>query len=65
MWSVLTPDPFESEVCQGSSRHGSAVKNLTSPLRTWVRSPALLSELRIWHGCGCGVGQQLQLQFIP
>ena len=35
-------------------------------MRTWVRSVALLRELRI--GCmqrGCGVGSQLQLQFDP
>ena len=28
-----------------------------------VQSPASLSGLRSWHGCGCGVGRQLQLRF--
>ena len=31
----------------------------------WVGSLALLCGLRIWHGCGCGVGLQLLLQFPP
>ena len=38
----------------------------------WVKDPALLRAVvqvteaaRIWSGCGCGVGQQLQLQFDP
>ena len=30
-----------------------------------VRSLALLSGLRIWHCCGCGVGQQQQLRLDP
>ena len=44
-------------------------------MRLWVRSLAQLSGLRIWpchklpcriwSCCGCGVGQQLQLQFDP
>ena len=28
-------------------------------MKLWVRSPASLSELRIRHCCGCGVGRQL------
>ena len=32
-------------------------------MRTWVRSLASLSGLRIPHCCGSGVGRQLQLQF--
>ena len=32
-------------------------------MRMWVQSLALLSGLRIWGCCGCGVGWQLQLQF--
>ena len=34
----------------------------------WVKDPALLGvavyiadAARIWHGCGCGIGQQLKL----
>ena len=34
-------------------------------MRTQVQSLELLSGLRIWHCCGCGVRQQLQLQFNP
>ena len=34
-------------------------------MRTKVWSLALLSGLRIWHCCGCGEGQQLQLWFDP
>ena len=35
----------------GSSHRGSAETNLTASMRTQVQSLALLSELRIWHGC--------------
>ena len=41
-------------------------------LTHWVKDPALpwlvvqLADMvQIWHCCGCGVGQQLQLQFNP
>ena len=34
-------------------------------MRMWVWSLTLLSGLRIRRGCGCGVGQQLQLRFSP
>ena len=34
-------------------------------LRVQVRSLASLSGLRIWHCCGCGIGQQPQLTFNP
>ena len=34
-------------------------------MRIWVLSLASLSELRIQHWCGCGVGRQLQLWFNP
>ena len=46
-------------------------------MKMWVQSLASLSGLRIgitarvvdaartWHCCGCGIGQQLQLQFTP
>ena len=36
----------------------------------WVKDPALptvvsFAKARIWRGCGCGVGWQLQLRFDP
>ena len=38
-------------------------------LSQWVKDPALLQAAvqitdvaRIWRGCGCGIGQELQLQ---
>ena len=41
-------------------------------LTQWVKDPILpqvsvyVTEMaRIWHGCGCGIDQQLQLQFDP
>jgi len=41
-------------------------------LKQWVRDPALplavaqaADAVGIWRHCGCGVGQQLQLQFDP
>ena len=34
-------------------------------MRWWVRPLALRSALRIWCGCGCDVGRQLQLRFNP
>ena len=64
----------------GHFLHGSVEVKLTS-IHEAVRSLALLSALRIWSChelwhrsqtvvqitpcCGCGVGQQLQLGFIP
>ena len=33
-------------------------------LSQWVKDPALL-QARIWRGCGCGIGQELQLQSDP
>ena len=32
------------------------VRNLTSIMRMWVQSLALLRGLRIWRCCGCGIG---------
>ena len=65
----------------GSSHCGSVVTNLTSiyedaglipGLAQWVKDLALpwaavyaADVAGIWHCCGCGVGQQLQLQFDP
>ena len=34
-------------------------------MRVWIRSLASLYGLRIWRGCGCGVGRQLQLRWDP
>ena len=41
-------------------------------LAQWVKDPAwphawaqVEDEARIWHGCGYGIGWQLQLQFDP
>ena len=64
-----------------SSHHGSVVMNLTSipedmglnpDLVQWVKNLALPQAVvwvadaaQIAHCCGCGVGQQLQLQFDP
>ena len=38
----------------------------------WIKDPVLpqavvqVSDMaQIWHGCDCGIGQQLQLQFNP
>ena len=42
----------------------SVEMNLTSIHEVAGLIPGL-SGLRIWHCCGCGVGQQLQLQFDP
>ena len=45
---------------------------LTPGLTQWAKDPALawavvlFADMAwIWHCCGCGVGQQLQLQFDP
>ena len=38
-----------------SSRHGTVETNLPRSHELWVRSLTLLSGLRIWYGCGCGV----------
>ena len=41
-------------------------------LTQWVKDPVLPQAVvkvadmaLIWHCCGCGVGQQLQLRFTP
>ena len=47
-----------------SSHCCSAVTTWLVSLRL-VWSLTLLSGLRIWNCCGCGIGQQLQLQFNP
>ena len=31
----------------------------------WDQYLVLLSGLRVWRCCGCGISQQLQLQFDP
>ena len=49
----------------GSTPHGAAEMNPTRNHEVVVRSLALLSGLRIWHCCGCGVDRQLQLRFDP
>ena len=41
----------------GSSHAGLAVINLTSIHGTWVRSPALISGLRIWRCYELGIGR--------
>ena len=46
-----------------SSHHGSVVTQLVS-MRTWVRSLASLSGLRIWHCLSCGVGHRSALDLV-
>ena len=41
------------------------LRTLLVSMRMQVWSLALLSRLRIWLCCGCGVGWQLQLQLDP
>ena len=62
MYSMVTI--VNNTVLQSFCR-GSAVTNLTSTITTRVQFLASLSRLWTWHCCGCGVGQQLQLQFVP
>ena len=68
---------FKKQLAPGSSRCGSTVMNPTiihddlgsiPGLTQWVKDPVLqqvTTAAQIWRCCGCGVGQQLQLQFDP
>ena len=47
------------------SRRGSAVTNPLASMRMRVRPLASHSGLRIWRGCGRGVGWRLPLRFDP
>ena len=45
----------------GGSHCGSVETNPTNVLKNAGLIPGLTQQLGIWHCCGCGVGQQLQL----
>ena len=55
--SVLVPTPQNKGSSWGVHIEACWKRTRLVSMRTWVRSLALLSALRILHGCGCGVGQ--------
>ena len=58
-------DPNKQNKQWRSSCCGAAETNLTTNHEVAGPILALLSGLGIWHCCGCGIGQQLQLQLDP
>ena len=59
-------------VTNSTNTHEDEEEGLIPGLSQWVEDLALpravvkvADKARIWHYCGCGVDQQLQLQFNP